>query len=304
MGTISFIAATGNTQDSTAGDAFTLLKPTGAQENDVLIAAVVMGDTVSTAGTLPTGWTQIGSDFTTTGGNDAALMLGYRVVQAGDPASWTDGATPTDADVTATITACYREAHPTTPIIGHNGAWGLNPTTQSSGTVNNTDAGAWAIGIAALIDNAESVFGRNAGDPTTQRDQTYGLDSGEYAGIQLWDSNGTVATGNRSFTTEETGSNDALFSGVIILKPDPNVRANAGNAAATGTANQSAPDVKVNAGNAPGTGVANDAVQLVGALAGSVAGSGTAHDAEVVLADTAGTSFLVYKQALSRAHYW
>jgi len=214
---ISFIAATGNTQDSAAGDVFTLLKPTGATTGDVILCGVVMGDTVSTAGALPTGWTQVDSDFTTTAGNDGVFIWGYRVVQAGDPSSWTDGVTPTDADVTCTITSCYRGVDTTSPIMGSSGVWGANPGTLASGDVNNTDAGNWAVGVAALIDETANVPGRSAGDPTASRDSR-SLDSGEAAGLQLWDSDGTVATGNRSFTASESGFTDGLFSGVIILQ--------------------------------------------------------------------------------------
>ena len=283
---IRHIATTGNTQDSTAGDNFTLLKPTGAQQGDVIIAGVCMGDTVSTGGSLPTGWTQIGSQFTTTGGNDGVVILGYRVVGASDPASWTDGVTPADADVTATITACYRGVDTTNPIFGSNGAWGLNPGTVASGDVNNTDADNWAVGFAAMIDETVQTPGRSAGDPSVSRG-SQSLDSGEAVGIQLWDSAGPVATGNRSFTASESGTTDALFSSAIILqKASTDVSPAAGTATATGAANNptvtKVSQTSATAGNATASGAAQNAtvtaVSMTSAPAGTATASGAANN--------------------------
>lgn len=214
---ISFVAATGNATSS-GGTSYTLLKPSGAATGDVIICAVVAGD--NTGGvSLPTGWTQIGSTFSTTAGNDGDLLLGYRVVQDGDPASWTDGTVSSLHIVRCTVTSCYSGVDTTTPVLDHAGSWAANPGTHSSGTVNNTDSGAWALGVGAYIDNSATTFTRNSGDPTTLRDQLREFDGGEVAAVGLWDSDGAVATGSRSFAVSETGLTDAAFAAILLLQP-------------------------------------------------------------------------------------
>jgi hypothetical protein len=218
---ISFVNVHEASVDPTDNN-WTITKPTNTTTDDLMICGVVMVD--ATLGpTPPTGWTELLTE-TSTFQNDAQFRVYYRVCQAGDPASWTTGSDNGDGaavDGISVVTGTYRGIDTANPFIGSISAVGQNdPTTLSSGTVNNTDAAAWAVGFGAshnptTIDDVT----RSAGDCPTARGSGTGIDGGDASWCGLWDSNGSVATGNRSHTVAESGTDTSLFSAIIILKP-------------------------------------------------------------------------------------
>lgn len=213
---ISFVAATGQAADTaTYTTSWTITKPTGTVAGDLMVCCVTDGDEDFGEDDLflPTGWTQLEKDFSSAGGNGWALV-GYRVFQSGDPDTWTDGARSTTSDVICIVTSSYRGVDTSTPVLDSIIAKST-AASVSSGNVNNTSANNWAIGTGHYVDTTVDSTSIS-GDPTTLRDQVRELDSGNAAGVGLWDSNGTVGTGNRQFTFDSGGS-DVGWACVIVI---------------------------------------------------------------------------------------
>lgn len=245
----------------------TITVPTNAQTGDLIIAVLAgNGDDTSAPN-----WTYTFSDLTgiqyqhfeQSSTNKHSFQLFYRILQEGDPSSFSGSRSAFFVDNSTSIsTLAYRGVDSTTPVLGSNSAVaGELDAGLSSGTVNNTDSGAWAVGFGGVANFQATNIGLAGGDPTTQRGTDHSVDNGDAATTAVFDSNGSVATGDRSVSVSDDQSIGAGYSAIVLLTPSagaPHTDANAGNALGTGTANNAAGAASVNAGNAPGTGVAND----------------------------------------------
>lgn len=146
----------------TSGVNFTLNKPAGTSNNDLLIAFV----TSTEHGTIipPSGWTAVNTASIDDGTTDVALHVLKRTATASDPSSWTTGKLSSPSSRrTAVVVAYTGAAHSDQQFIADN------VRTDSSGEqvhqtqiVNNTDPNAWYVaGFAASDDAGGASYSAN-----------------------------------------------------------------------------------------------------------------------------------------------
>lgn len=150
----------------TSGVNYTLNKPTGTAENDLLVAFVTSNE----HGTInpPAGWTAVNTASVDDPDGDIALWVLKKTADASEPASWTDG----EVDTTST--------RRTAVVVAYTGAANADDqfiadsiSTSESGelvhqtaVVNNTDPNAWRISAFAASDNASAgAFTANEDPP-------------------------------------------------------------------------------------------------------------------------------------------
>lgn len=165
VGAASAIAfrATGTVFTSpTTGTNYTLNKPAGTTENDLMLAFV----TSTEHGTIipPTGWTVANNATVDDGSTDIALHVLKKTATASDPSSWTTGKlSVASSRRTAVVVAYSGAAHADDQFIADN------VRVDDSGTpvhrtqiVQNTDPNAWHVGAFAASDDASgSTFSAN-----------------------------------------------------------------------------------------------------------------------------------------------
>lgn len=132
--------------ESVADTSWTITKPSGVADGDLLVAVLAGNNDVVATG--PTGWTEIQKGDIGAPGIDRTLWVGYRyVTDAGsEPSSWTDGSL--DANITdkLSLCACLRGV---SAVIVDGGL-----STISSGdppAVVTTDTGMYAITAAMQL---------------------------------------------------------------------------------------------------------------------------------------------------------
>ena len=281
---IAFVAAEGHTHGSNTD--FTITKPTGTASGDVMITVVTaVSDNSGAPAFTMSDWTELDTE-TTIAGEDGRCSIYYRVAGASEPSSWTGSRSPGGAGTAcAVVTATYSGVDNSSPVIAFAMAGGQNPTTQSSGNANNTDAAAWAVGVAGGIDDSDMSLARSSGTPTTNRGGVQTLDNTECASTGLWDSDGVITTGNKSFVASENlAICDWIAAGIVILRPaSVGTQASAEHVAVTATANQPATLIKPNAEHVAVTATANQPTALVKPNAEHVSVSATAYNASVTV---------------------
>jgi hypothetical protein len=185
--------------------------------NDVIVAGII-NNTQATITVAPSGYTSIGryTDSTT-----LAIDLYYKVAAGGD------------GNVTATLSAAskwivnigvYRGVDTTTPVAAQNGVGEPGTATAHvTPTVSNPDAANWAVcmwadrGGTAATWTADAALLERLDTATTSTSQVSSL---------MADSNGTVTSGNHSYTGTST------FSGAVAVSWLGYLTAAAGAAAA------------------------------------------------------------------------
>lgn len=167
-GSIAFRATGSVFTSPTSGTNFTLNKPSGTAENDLMIAFVTSNE----HGTItpPSGWTTVNTASVDDGSTDIALWILKRTATSSEPSTWTDGAVDVSSTRrTAVVVAYSGAAHADDQFVAEN------VRTDSSGalvhktaTVNNTDPNAWRISAFAVSDNASGAAYSANEDPPQQ----------------------------------------------------------------------------------------------------------------------------------------
>lgn len=149
--TVSFIA-TGSAFNATSlGTGYTLNKPTGVADGDILVAYVSSDSGVAIP---PTGWVVVDS-VDSGGGNVATLTILMRDGLAADPSTWV-GNTSSSAGVRrGAVVVCYRGAASTaTQLSTENVSSSLSGSLNTKTPVlNNTDPNAWRLTAFAFRDD-------------------------------------------------------------------------------------------------------------------------------------------------------
>ncbi|MCP9485244.1 MAG: hypothetical protein MSC30_05260 [Gaiellaceae bacterium MAG52_C11] len=148
---------------------FSIPAPSGSGAGDLLLAWVVT-DTAHTIAAAPTGWTQVGS--TQADGTDSSLSVFSRLLQAGDPSSWTGSFPSVEAGIVGVVG--YRGADPTTPIelIGQRSA-GYS-STSTTATIAPGGNGR----LLVTLYGADPGTGSRSGTPDTNPAATERIDVG------------------------------------------------------------------------------------------------------------------------------
>lgn len=153
------IRATGSAFSSpTSGTDFTLNKPAGVVDNDLLLAFVSATES-SAVMTPPSGWTEVTKASVNDGSTDVALWVLKKTGQTVDPSTWTDGSLSVAASRRrATVVAYTGAAAAESQFInqGVTGDSGGN-TVHTTATISNTDSNAWRVAAFAASDDAGSL---------------------------------------------------------------------------------------------------------------------------------------------------
>jgi hypothetical protein len=122
-----------STGGASGGGTFSVNKPAGTVDGDILIAVCGLDAGTANGMTNPTGWTQVRDD------NDAgSVTLGMRIlrkVASGEPASWSFTGAGTDV---AVWIGAYSGGDTVTPTDGSNGGPVATSTTITAPTVTPT----------------------------------------------------------------------------------------------------------------------------------------------------------------------
>jgi hypothetical protein len=142
---IGFRAAGSVFTTPTAGTNFTLNKPAGLADNDLMIAFV----TSTESGTIspPDGWTTVNTASIDDASTDTSLWILKRTGLASDPATWTTGTVSTSSNRrTAVVVAYSGAAHSDDQFIADAVATSSDSNTFiQTAQVFNTDANAWRV---------------------------------------------------------------------------------------------------------------------------------------------------------------
>jgi len=165
---ISFRATGTVFTSATSGTNYTLNKPAGVTDNDLLLAFV----TSTEHGTIipPSGWTTANTASIDDGSTDVALHVLKRTATASDPSTWTTGKLSVSSSRrTAVVVAYAGAAHADDQFIADsvrvdNSGAAIHRTQ----IVNNTDPNAWRVAAFAASDNATgATYTANATAPVS-----------------------------------------------------------------------------------------------------------------------------------------
>lgn len=138
----------------TSGTNYTLNKPAGVQDNDLLLAFV----TSSEFGTItpPDGWQAVNTASVDDGTSDTSLWVLKRTALASDPASWTTGTvSAAAARRTAVVVAYSGAAHADDQFIAESVTTSTSSSTVlQTAPVVNTDPNAWRVSAFAANETA------------------------------------------------------------------------------------------------------------------------------------------------------
>lgn len=208
--TIAFVAA-GTTYSNTAsGTSFTLNKPAGVATGDTMVAAVACWANGSQKTITATGWTVRQTAYRDAVDDQIQLTVLTRVVEAGDPASWTATASGSVFLRTAGV-AAYSGVQ----SIGTSGQTNqASGTSLATATVNNTVDQSWRVHVGACFAGSLSV---NIASNETSRRYIVAADNSGAIQQALWDSNTGIATGNTSRTLSRSSAWECAGNVILML---------------------------------------------------------------------------------------
>lgn len=212
-----FTSATTNS-DTT----FTVPKPSGVQEGDLMIA-VFTGDMTNFGS--PTfslsGWTE--ADRALVGANQwLGLAVFYRFAESGDPSSWNGSISGHTFDDHVVGVVAYSGVDETTPFIDQEASYELSAAnTCLTSTLTNTNEDAWVV--TAFAERVVNDTTKAMTSTDTERiDQDTGDSSGDNSVLAIYDSNGPIATGSVNRTGTASGYNSTaneMYSWIGLLNP-------------------------------------------------------------------------------------
>ncbi|MCG2584554.1 DUF6701 domain-containing protein [Massilia sp. TS11] len=208
----------------TSGGSFSVTKPSGTLQKELLLATVAVSGTatVTPTTTCGSGWNQIAnSPVTQSSGTPSKLFTFYCVTGASEPASYSFSVSGTHAGLVAQIADIWR-IDPTNPIDQSAGA------TVATGTSNTTPS-VTTTATNALIFSVHAVANSVTWTPPTG--STEGVDIASLAvsndsGISMETAYVTLATPgsvSKTATAAGTATSDTGTAAIIAIRPASNV---------------------------------------------------------------------------------
>lgn len=212
---VSFVATGTAYTTGSFGNSFTLNKPAGVADGDVMVAMVAFYAFAPLTITC-TGWTVVQTGYGTgSAGNEVQVTMLVRTATASEPSSWTANSS-LSTEARLAIVSAYRGVQ-TVGASGQSG--GGSGTSRATASVSNTTAGAWRVVHGAYVASSSSPV--ITSNETIRRAYTsaekafYG-----WAQAAIWDSNGsTVAVGSTSRTVSRSSSWYAAATAIVLLYP-------------------------------------------------------------------------------------
>lgn len=220
---------------SSSASTFTLTKPSGTASGDYMVA-IFAADTFDSGGgdrtvSPPAGWTSQGHVYS---GPNCVIDVMTRTAGGSEPGSWsgsfTGGSTPDRVAIVVTYRGVSGLALDRTASSGSS-------TSFSTGTVNNPTSTNWRV-VAAAYSSASVSYAITSNEVSNRDTQP---ENNVEAG--MWDSNGTIATGNTSRTVSRGAAWESAASWIGIL--------DASDTAYTGTLSCLLPDLSMTAAGFP-----------------------------------------------------
>lgn len=148
---ISYVATGSAYTNTSAGSTFTLNKPSGVADGDVLVAYVAseQGQGYVTQAGAPSGWTVV-DEVSNTGGALSVLM---RDGLAADPTTWTGTLNTSTSVRKRAVVVAYRGAAPTSMQFIQEGVNQSLTGVNQTPTINNSDSSAWRLSAFAIANN-------------------------------------------------------------------------------------------------------------------------------------------------------
>lgn len=200
------------------GTSFTLNKPDGVVAGDRMFAMVAGWLSSNSPRTITaSGWTSLNTVVAQQSSTSDYLQVTLLTRYAGDsePSSWTATASSSLALRVAGVTA-YDGVQET----GNRGTSKKDSggSSFSTATVNVVDTGSWRLVAGAYFSGSASY---NIASNEVSRRWIEDADSGSGA-VQgaMWDSNGSVSTGNTSRTVSRSAVWTCAASVIVILEPE------------------------------------------------------------------------------------
>lgn len=247
---IAFVASgTEYRVDNSSSDAYTLNKPAGVSEGDLMLA-MVAATAVTKSINPPTGWVQLGSTVLSTNSETPSIHFSIlaRTVGSSDPSSW-NGTLGSASSRRHAIVVAYSGCADVSsqPLAMSSTETSTDSTTLVLPSVNNTDSAAWRISTGGSFQS--SANGAPSTNDTT--DRVTGVAGLITANVRaIWaDSDGAIATGStggKTITFADTFGSAGGYT--IVLEPESlGTSANAGAVSVTVAADDATTDAATNA---------------------------------------------------------
>lgn len=234
---IQFVgAATQWTATNSDVTSFTINKPSGVVNADLMLAFVGVSDPDTPTITAPSGWTIVRQFAQTDDNADTTMCVMKRTAGSSEPSSWT-GTFSTGVKPVVTQVVAYRYADTAAnQFIAENQSLDSSGSTIATASVTNTNSLAWRVCAFAAGDEDTSSFTSNEVSERCDDSSQYytssgwsGTDNIRASTVAVYDSNGPVTTGSHSRTGTLDESFYAAVSWIGIIKPLPTPPAPGGN---------------------------------------------------------------------------
>lgn len=197
---------------SSTGTGFTINKPSGVQEGDLMVA--VFGSVaINTTVNPPSGWTLESQREINSNGGPTVMAVMYRIAGASEPSSWSGTFTGgTRYGRTVVQSSAYRNVDDTDPFLVSNGNAEANTgTTIPTNSVTNANSSAWRFtAFATLTTNANGW----SSSEVTERSDNYLKSGSGTMSVAVYDSNGPVAAASYNMYGY---SSQSMYSTVAFL---------------------------------------------------------------------------------------
>ena len=184
---------------------YTIYKPTGVTEDDLMIAFGSFSGTATP--TAPTGWTQVRRTVQTNGNGDdhsgtVTFVVWKRTAGASEPSSWSASYTGSGTPL-MTQAVAYRYCDDAANQFIDEDADTNNGNSVTTPTVTNTDSNAWRVSAFTFTTN----YGQSTSSNEVKERTDNATDVGAHPDVQIgiYDSNGPVSTGSHSRWGSVTG---------------------------------------------------------------------------------------------------
>lgn len=228
---ISFVGkgtAWGWTANTTA---YTINRPSGVQNGDLMIASIIVADSVAPTVTAPAGWTVVQQLTSTDSFANARLAVLKRTAGSSEPTSWTGSFSGTVKPV-VTESVAYRGADTAAnQFLAEGTSTSGSGNTITTATVANTDSRSWRISVFGYSTDYWTTASSSESSERDDQAAEYQISWSSYrtAVLSMHDSNGSISTGS----TNRTGTLDrnyyAAVSWVGLIKALPSAPAPGAN---------------------------------------------------------------------------
>jgi len=217
---ISFVGKGTAWATSSNTTSFTINRPSGVVSGDLMLASVVIADSVVPTITAPAGWTVVRQFTSSDSFASARMAILKRTAGSSEPTSWSGTLSATVKPVIVESLA-YRNCDlASNQFVAENESQSGSGNTITTATVNNTESTSWRVEFYGF---SGDYYTSGYTSETSERDdvsQEYQISAWSYrtATLLAADSNGPVGTGNHSRTGTLNRSYYAAGSWIGLLK--------------------------------------------------------------------------------------